>query len=312
MALRMLLGSQPVYVAIDIEDKSVELKVQSVSGLSTIGPLEATWFLGEFTQLRGLLETRSCREVELRTVVRDLSKALIAPIEQAIDSCSEMVVALPRGPLGIPLDLLSYRGSPLFLNRSVSYRIGKTADEQCVFQWPWSGFILSDSSADPERACLAVARRVGRVTYQDEHEVTLDSLHLQSKKDIVVFSIHGRVGGEEPDHMRISSGIVLPQDLTGLRPRLVYLDSCRLGVSRQFLNCFRDMGTEYYVAPILSNEAGVSSTQTMMMFFEYLLDGKTPEMALFLTRQKLWGLHCECDLPTRWWRAFAFRVYRLN
>jgi hypothetical protein len=120
------------------------------------------------------------------------------------------------------------------------------------------------------------------------------------------------VDGEGPDHLQLGTGRVLPEDLGALRPRLVYLDACRLGVSRPFLTRFRAMGTEYYVAPIIRNEAGESSTRTMTGFFEHLLAGTVPEVALFLTRQALWHRYRRCDVRTRWWRSFAFRVYRLN
>ena len=303
---------QPLRVSIAIRGETVRLIAHSVNGVKSVGPIDATSLLEKSAQLCALLETESCREPQLRTVVRELSTSLLDPIESAIDGCSDLVVNLPRGPLGIPLDLLTYRRSPLFLKRPVSYRIGKTGAEPSSCELPLSAFILSDRTADPERACLAIAALLGRVTYQDDREATLDFLHLQTRKDVIVFSLHGRVGGKEPDHMQMSTGKVLPDDLNGLQPRLVYLDSCRLGVSRTFLNRFRAMGTKYYVAPIISNEAGESSTRTMTLFFKHLIAGKPPEVALFLTRKELWHLYRECDARSRWWRSFAFRVYRLN
>jgi hypothetical protein len=52
------------------------------------------------------------------------------------------------------------------------------------------------------------------------------------------------------------------EHLSHLSPSLVYFDSCNLGVSAQFIQSFRDRGTQFYVAPIMGNEAGESSTKT--------------------------------------------------
>jgi hypothetical protein len=72
------------------------------------------------------------------------------------------------------------------------------------------------------------------------------------------------------------------------------------------------MGTKYFVAPILSNEAGNSSMMTIQVFFKHLLHSKRPEVALFHTRKVLWDAYRDDHFVYRAWRGFPFRVYRLN
>ncbi len=45
--------------------------------------------------------------------------------------------------------------------------------------------------------------------------------------------------------MFTTEGSIRPEDLSSLRPRLVYLDSCRLGTNRDFLEVLRRIGTHY-------------------------------------------------------------------
>jgi hypothetical protein len=106
--------------------------------------------------------------------------------------------------------------------------------------------------------------------------------------------------------------VLFAGDFSKLRSKIAYFDSCRIGISNSFLESFSGAGTIYFVAPIVNNEAGNSSTKTMDLFFNHLIQGETPEVALFLTRKELWNFYDEEALAFRAWRAFPFRVYRLN
>jgi hypothetical protein len=303
---------RPLHLAFRITRRGSNVAVRPHGQQEWAIPIDATPLLKQATRLLAVLKPGSRRESELRAIVRDLSNHLIDPIKSAIDSCTELIIHLPPTALCIPIDLLTYRRSPLCLKSPTSYRVSKTTEEPFSLQASRTALILSDIDADPERACQAVASLLGRVTYQDSREVVLEHLRLVANKDIALFSLHGHVGGGIPDKMLVAGGEIRPEDLAALKPRLVYFDSCRLGLSYEFLKSFCSLGTTYYVAPVISNEAGTSSTQTMIKFFENLLAGNSVEVALFLTRRELWHLYRECDMCTRWWSALAFRVYRLN
>lgn len=125
-------------------------------------------------------------------------------------------------------------------------------------------------------------------------------------------SVHGKIDNTAPDQVVLGSGSGVATDFSTIKPRLAYFDSCRLGVSGGFLNAFLEVGSLYFVAPVLSNEAGNSSTKTMQLFFKHLQQGTRPELALFLTRKELWEIYRDDTFAYRVWRAFPFRVYRLN
>ena len=76
----------------------------------------------------------------------------------------------------------------------------------------------------------------------------------------VITSTHGTVSDEENDSMTLGAETLVPKNFAGISPKLVYFDSCGLGVSLEFIDVFRQAGTLYYLGPIWSNEAGNSST----------------------------------------------------
>jgi hypothetical protein len=301
-----------LYVTLDAKDGGLQLTTRFENEQPIAGPRADKVATRRFRRMYQILEHRLPNSDELDTINRGLSDVLIVPIQATIDRYTELVVVLQGVSLETPFDLLSYRGRPLFLQRSISYRIGPTRNAAVVLDKRWSAFVVSDVSADPERACRSVTDVLEAVEYRDVHEVTVASLRREAPRDILVLSVHGVVGNNNEDHLKLGKETVLPSDFESLRPRLVYFDSCRLGVSHAFLNRFRDLGTRYYIAPILSNEAGESSTHTLRMFFEQMGRGETPEAAMFITRKNLAERYKRDNDVTRWWRAFPFRVYRLN
>src|SRR5690606_1344157 len=73
---------------------------------------------------------------------------------------------------------------------------------------------------------------------------------------------------------------------------LTYFDSCQMGVAWDFIHQFADQQTStFFVAPIISNDAGDSSTKTVTWFFEGLNSGKAPARALAETRRKLYEFY---------------------
>jgi hypothetical protein len=86
-------------------------------------------------------------------------------------------------------------------------------------------------------------------------------------------SVHGQIDNTTADHVGLGHGSGTGADFLTIKPRLAYFDSCRLGVSGRFLKAFLEIGSLYFVAPVLSNEAGNSSTKTMQSFFKHLQQG---------------------------------------
>ena len=150
-------------------------------------------------------------------------------------------------------------------------------------------------------------------SYYAMEEMNLAKLSSIRSADILLISAHGWVQLANTDFMKMGEERLRPESLSHFSSSLVYFDSCNLGVSAQFIQSFRSRGTQFYVAPILSNEAGNSSTKTIAFFFGRLKAGDTPSKALFYTRKKLYEFYGEKEgFNKLLFRAFPFRVYSLN
>jgi hypothetical protein len=291
--------AMPLPIRIAAGARTVRLIARPRGGKTLALSVQRDLLFQQAARLCVLLETTSCTDRELCASIRDLGRTLLDPLKSALAKTSELVVTIRGDLLSIPIDLLNYRRSPLFAQKQIAFRIARTSVQGARFSSNRSAYMLSDITADPQRGCLKVAGRFGQVTFQDARDASPNSVRRMTPKDVVVMSLHGQVGLGGTDHMQVDGGKLRPGDLLGLRPKLIYLDSCRLGLSWAFLERLRRIGTMYCVAPIISNEAGDSSTRTMETFFKHLLDGVSPEQALFLSKRELWDEYSGYDLRQR-------------
>jgi hypothetical protein len=79
-----------------------------------------------------------------------------------------------------------------------------------------------------------------------------------------------------------------------------------------YLAAMRASGVKYFLAPMMSNEAGNSSTLTIKAFFRELAAGVDPVEALYRARRELHAAFETEALRVLLWKAFPFRVYALN
>lgn len=250
-----------------------------------------------------------------------LGAALFGRLDAELAGCGEVQFVVPAGELRQPLDLLHWRGRPLYLARAVGYAVGSAVGAGGAPEKPgrWATAVLvSDATADPEDGVGACRKYWARVTYAKAGGVTRKRLR-RMRGDVLLVSAHGSVGDADRDTIAAGGGgrdtIGLAEDLEGrdfaaVGARLVYLDSCGLGVSGAFLEALRAKGTQWYLAPIVSNEAGDSSTATMKGFFAEL-GARGPVGALFETRKKLAQTYAGAGKDLLW-KVFPFRCYRLR
>lgn len=251
---------------------------------------------------------------DLAAVLEEEGERLLGPFADRIAAARTLSFRIDRSLLKLPLDLLHLRGKPLFLTHRISYTVGRLGWRGPGRPAPsWAGLLISDESTDPQRAVLAIAQSFPASRQFDDAEIELDKLREMQPVDFVAVSGHGLVDGSGSGFVWLANRQRLdPDSLAALRPKLVYYDSCNLGLSTAHLNALTGAGTSYAVAPILSNEAGDSSTATIEIFFSELARGTDPVEALFLARSELYERYAANDVRTRLWRAFPFRVYRLN
>ena len=241
-----------------------------------------------------------------------LGNQILSPLDSWIERCEDIQFVIPEEFIRLPFDFLQHTEQYLFLQKPVKYSFSPVSSTFQLSQ-NCSALIIWDRTADPERGADFVRDMVSDSIYYDIRDLTLDRLNSISPKDIVFISAHGWVEFNREDYIALNEESIQAADLARLSPKLIYLDSCQLGVSNEFIQSLRRANASYYVAPILSNEAGNSSTKTIECFFQGLEDGLSPSMALFETRRQLYKHFKAIDDYRRLiWRAFPFRVYHLN
>ena len=100
----------------------------------------------------------------------------------------------------------------------------------------------------------------------------------------------GSAPADEDDVIELGERDMEADALDGSRFKLVYLDSSQLGISESFIASARRNGVRHFLAPLINNEAGNSSTFMIRYFFGGLSQGRSPMDALFQTRR---GIHQE-------------------
>ena len=256
---------------------------------------------------------------EIEPLLQELGQYLFSPIQTTIDRASEIEFVITKDLIKIPLDIYFYKNKPLFLQKPVLFSFEMFNEKPLKISRDWNGFIISDVTADPDRGVLFAKKLFPNLQYFDIEKISLKKIRKISKADIILISAHGFVDTKEEDCINIKNEDIYPDIFSHLHPKIVYLDSCQLGISRSFIEKFQDIKVNYYLAPILSNEAGNSSIKTIKWFFEFLVQGQPPTIALFKTRKALYDEYKHSDTTESqedfvelMWRAFAFRAYHLN
>ena len=227
-------------------------------------------------------ERRAFRQGELKPYLIEAGRKILTPFADQIRKASRLRVHVPEHLIKIAIDALEFEGEPLYVRLPIVYTVtheiipaGTTLSATSV------GLLISDRTADPERAVFDVAKLFPRSVVHDVEDVDEAKLESLAQFDFAIISAHGRAGYQGWDSIAMSDQFDLPPGtLARMRPQLVYLDSCNLGISLQYLRELRGAGTKYVLAPIISNEAGHSSTLTMTTFFREFINGQDPVAAL--------------------------------
>jgi len=252
-------------------------------------------------------------------LIAKLSDELLKPLSPEIGSASCVVFQIRPDQMYFALDLLSVGGSPLFVQKPIGYAFKANTDfgEQVVRPGA-KGLIIRDPSTDPQDGAKTAHGMFPESKLYFMKETSL-RIFRGSKFDFILISGHGSVfmpwddsDDREEDTIEFNDDSITADVLAKSRHKLVYLDSCQLGMSESFINAARKAGARYYLAPIISNEAGNSSTKTIRYFFGALKEGQPPIDALFAARKKLYSeFQGKVSREKLLYYAFPFRIYGL-
>ena len=90
------------------------------------------------------------------------------------------------------MDLIPYKGKPLFLQYPISFSSNKVSVYQKSFYSEnWTGLSISDHTADPENAVLFLSELLAKNSHYQMEELSYDKLTQSRPIDVLLFSLHG-------------------------------------------------------------------------------------------------------------------------
>lgn len=308
------------YLVISLDARGKDVHVDGTLGSETLGvDLEGKRkeILDRLDAMHDILENKSVKKLgALRADVAALSEQLIKPFAALLAKTEHVVFRIEKPFVGAPLDVLENGGKPLFLSHAVTYVISKFKLRTKAFPKLENGYFMADLTADPEQALKAVAATIPQAKYVKMEEGSLDSIRRGVKDaNVFVLSAHGEVDKKGSGDVAINKEELDADFLKKLNVDLTYFDSCQTGSAWDFVETFAKSQTStYYVAPIISNDAGDSSTRTVTWFFEGLKGGKGPAVALLETKRKLYEFYVgkKLDEITVLNKAAPFRLYEFD
>lgn len=249
---------------------------------------------------------------EVEGSCRELGSEIWPDCLDAVRECDAIEVRASNGLLHVPIEMIFCGQVPVSVAVPVVwvYPSGRCAKRP--FENASSAMIISDITADPDRACLSAAHGFDHVVYVDDMSASDGVLRLGVSADVVLFSLHGTVSDSGSGRMQFGERSLRPNHVARLCPWLAYFDSCRMALGRNFLRALAECECGYCIAPFVSNEAGDSSTRAMLAFFEKLLAGMSPEVTMHHVREELWSHYSSLPIAQRAWKALPFRIYRFD
>ncbi|MGD2093756.1 MAG: hypothetical protein PVH77_01985 [Phycisphaerales bacterium] len=247
-------------------------------------------------------------------ILKEYGRTFFRPIKKFLRQCTEIEFVIGNDSLiSYPFDFLIFEGKPLFLQKPIAYSFKRIGPRRFNLKDVSGALLISDKTADPQRAVIKVQKYIPNNRYRDIAEIKPTDFKAMDFIDLLLMSAHGHIFADEDDYIEFGDDRLKTNHLANLRPRMVYLDSCFMGSSLDFIKLFRSNEAAFYIAPIVPNEAGNSSTKTMTLFFEAFDIYGCPVYAMYLTRCQLYEHFSKQGMNFMlFFRSFPFRVYRLE
>lgn len=296
-------GDFCIYAGADTYEKELRLEGQ------------ARAIVAQFARIYAILEgTQTAKVKELEAAIDLLSERLIAPFAEQLRQCDLVRFVVYEDLIRCAFDLLLFEGRYLFLQRPICYQVAEGEGEDKPEVELGSALLIADLSADPEQACREVSKLFSAAQYAEVSDAALGMIKAAADQvDVLVISAHGEVDEDNEGALSLNDQELSAELIEKMEAWVVYVDACQQGVNVAYLWAFQEESdTQYYLAPIISNDAGDSSTKTMVWFFTGVSDHKDPIRGLSETRKRLYEhyrVERKLDLVTSLNKAFPFRLY---
>lgn len=201
----------------------------------------------------------------------------------------------------------------MFLQRRICYQVEEDKGEDAPAIELKSALVIADLTADPEKACWQVSRLIPESKYAEVKDANARMIkEAADQVDALIISAHGELEKDNSGAVYINDDSLSAKLTAKLEAWVVYFDACQPGANIEYLQAFQDESdTQFYLAPIISNAAGDSSTKTLVGFFTAVREHRDPIRALFETRKRLFEYYQgkKLNLVTTLNKAFPFRLY---
>lgn len=276
---------------------------------------QADKIVAQFTTIYTILQDKQeNQEKALVSAIEWLSERLVNPFISQLKTCDLVRFLVYEDLIRCAFDLLLLEGNYLFLQRRLCYQVAEGEGEDNPEVEMGNALLIADLSADPEEACRTVSRLIPESTYAKMEDADLGMIkHAADQVDIVVISAHGDIDDDNQGALYLNDETVTAQLVGTLEAWVIYFDSCQQGANMAYVQALQDdSDAQYYLAPIISNDAGDSSTKTMVWFFTDVISHKDPIRGLFDTRKRLYEYYRQeeqLNLVASLNKAYAFRLY---
>ena len=276
---------------------------------------QAKTIIAQFNTIYVILEEKQTHKAHtLGETIDSLSALLLPPFATYLQQCNSIRFIVYEDLIRCAFDLLRFEGQYLFLQRSVCYQITEGyGDDEPVIELG-NALLIADLTADPEEGCRQVAELIPEAKYAEAKDADLRMIKgAADEVDALIISAHGELDAENDGSVALNDESIGAGLIGKLEAWLVYFDACQQGANMTYLDAFQEESdTQFYLAPIISNDAGDSSTKTLLWFFTSLLQHRNPVRTLFETRKKLFVYYDQqqqLNIVATLNKAFPFRLY---
>lgn len=248
---------------------------------------------------------------QLKAAVADLGEKLITPAIDLVKGADHINFIIDKALVRCAFDLLENSGQPLYLTHKITYTNAGYRAKNNPHQ-PKGGLFVADPTTDPEDGLKLASRKITGSKWLAVKDASLKRIRSAKKYNTLVISAHGDLDNANSGSMGINDEELDSDLFETVSADFAYFDSCQMGVNWDFVETFHSERTAHYMlAPITSNDAGDSSTRTVMWFFESLQQSGDAAQALLTTRQRLFKQYTKEKLNyvTILNKAFPFRLY---
>ncbi|MCB1179184.1 MAG: hypothetical protein KDK36_16500 [Leptospiraceae bacterium] len=301
---------------VGLDDEEIRITANSESKEKSIS-LDYEKIKEKFELIYNILENLETKnEASFFETINELSNDIIYPFEDLLEKSDHINFYIDTELVRYAFDLLEITDKPLFLTHLITYTISDFEIEKEPELIIEDAVIIADKTCDPENAAKTLSENIENSLYKKMEDTEVEEIIEESDDvSLLLISAHGDLEDDNSGEISINDESLTGSELEDIDCSIVYFDSCQMGINTDFLEAFSEEGsTNYYLAPIISNDAGDSSTKTILWFFENLKDSENPAKALFETKKKLYQFYENkgLDKITVLNKAFPFRLYEFD